>query len=160
MMIHQLTQRRSKSMTFSSSTPPDVFGNSGVFLQYVHSRLCGIEQQLVKRGLVAPSETSNRPTMKTCGMGKLLHQQEAFDLAEWMTQFSRIMHQARTTMDPSSLVSYLFKLARMTNQSLYGLRIKDVQEDLALARWTLFWAARQTLANGLVALGIEPVYRM
>ncbi|CAO3596381.1 unnamed protein product [Absidia cylindrospora] len=163
MMIHQLAQRRNKPMQMSSSSPPDVFGNSGVFLQYVHSRLCGIEQQLVKRGLVSYQgdiNQMNAPTTKTHGMGKLLHQQEAFDLVEWMTQFPRIMHQALITMDPSTLVTYLFKLARMANQSLYGMRIKDVQEDLALARWTLFWAARQTLANGLVALGIEPVYRM
>ncbi|ORZ08411.1 hypothetical protein BCR42DRAFT_495512 [Absidia repens] len=164
MMIHQLTQRRKKPMQLSSSSPPDVFGNSGVFLQYVHSRLCGIEQQLVKRELVSYSGGGTNqidpPTTDTHGMGKLLYQQEAFDLIEWMTQFPRIIQQALVTTDPSTLVSYLFKLARMANQSLYGLRIKDVQEDLALARWTLFWAARQTLANGLVALGIEPVYRM
>ncbi|KAI8336967.1 hypothetical protein BC941DRAFT_426250 [Chlamydoabsidia padenii] len=162
MIIHQLGQRRSKPMTLSSSTPPDVFGNSGVFLQYVHARLCGIERQLVKRGLLSTDDDNQilPVTTTTQGMGTLLYQQEAFNVVELMTLFPYAVQQAHITMDPSTLVTYLFKLARMANQSLYCLRIKDVQKDLALARWTLFWAVKQTLANGLSTLGITPVSRM
>ncbi|CAO3599890.1 unnamed protein product [Absidia cylindrospora] len=161
MMAHQLAQRRSKPMIFSSSSPPDVFGNSGVFLQYVHSRLCGIERQLFKRGLLlSGNNTYVLPTKSTLGMGKLLYQQEAFDVVDVVTEFPRMMQQSQLTKDPSTLVTYLFKLARTANQSLYRLRIKDTQKELALARWTLFWAAKQTLANGLTALGIDPVYRI
>ncbi|ORZ24538.1 hypothetical protein BCR42DRAFT_446471 [Absidia repens] len=168
MIAHQLAQRRSKPMVFSSSSPPDVFGNSGVFLQYVHSRLCGIERQLFKRGLLLLSTNNDDdnnnnyvlPTNSALGMGKLLYQQEAFDVVDVVTEFPRMMQQSQLTKDPSTLVTYLFKLARTANQSLYRLRIKDTQKELALARWTLFWAAKQTLANGLTALGIDPVYRI
>ncbi|KAI8099703.1 uncharacterized protein BX664DRAFT_321901 [Halteromyces radiatus] len=162
MFVHQLTQRRSKPMIFSTLSHPEVFGNSGVFLQYVHSRLCGIERQLLQRGLImeADNDIMLAPTQTTLGMGKLLYQQQAFDVVDILTFFPHIIRQAQLSMDPSTLVTYLFKMARVANQALYCLRIKDVQKDLALARWTLFWAVKQTLANGLMVLGIQPVSRM
>jgi arginyl-tRNA synthetase len=128
-------------MAFSSH--PDVFGNSGVFLQFIHSRLCGIERQC-------------DVTLDTA----VVDHDEAFEVFDTVAQFPYVMHQALDTMEPSLLVTYLFKLARTTNQALYRLRIKGAPPHLANSRWTLFWAAKQTLANGLAVLGLEAVSRM
>ncbi|CAO3632818.1 unnamed protein product [Cunninghamella blakesleeana] len=172
LFIHYLAQRRNKPfISFLQLSESDIYGNSGVFLQYVHARISGIQRQ-IKGRLSIPSDADgadmdNNENKKILGNlhslllnsdGKLsLYQPEAFDIIDLLGQFPQIITQSKSNLDPSLLVHYLFKLARLTNQTLYNMRIKDVSLELAQIRWLLFWAVKRSLGNGLIMLGIEPL---
>lgn len=90
----------------------------------------------------------------------LLTETEAFELARTISLYPDKVRVAFETLEPCTIVLYLFKLAHMISQANYNLRIKDVDPKLAQARLLLFWAAKTTLANGMRLIGLKPLERM
>lgn len=170
LFIHYLSQKRSKPfITFFQLSESDIYGNSGVFLQYVHARVAGIQRHIQGR-LDIPCDNKNNININSKNnssnekiLSELhqyvdkLYQSEAFDIIDLLGHYPSIVYQAKINLDPSTLVHYLFKLARLANQTLYNMRIKDVALDIAQARWLLFWAVKRILANGLIIIGVEPL---
>jgi arginyl-tRNA synthetase len=89
-----------------------------------------------------------------------LNEEEAFELTRAISLYPDIIQTTFQSLDSSTLVLYLFKLAHMISQVNYNLRIKDVDPKLAEARLLLFWAAKTTLANGMKLIGLHPLERM
>ncbi|KAI8061641.1 hypothetical protein BC940DRAFT_310028 [Gongronella butleri] len=173
-LIHHLIQRRCKPVHGHCNV--QISGNSGVFLLYVHARICGIQRYLAKH---APfndihehndsdqenhNENSPFPQFdcQKCldaalaKLDRLETSQEAFDLIDLLQQCHAILGQVMATRDPHPFVSYLFKIARLTNQTLYNLRVKSIPTDLALPRWLLFWSVKLVLEHGFHLVCIEP----
>lgn len=82
------------------------------------------------------------------------------DLAVMISQYPDVVQSAFETLEPCTIVQYLFHLSHAISSANTQLRVKDVQPDLAKARMSLFWAAKTTLANGMKLLGIQPLIRM
>ncbi|KAI7863591.1 arginyl-tRNA synthetase [Spinellus fusiger] len=146
-IAQDMSGRRIKNYTFSWDRMIDARGDTGVFLQYTHARVCGIERK-----------NSVRLTTD-CNFG-LLKEKEAFELAQMISHFPEVVQNSFDALEPSTLISYLFKLAHLTSQSNYTMRVKGMDTPLAEARLLLFWAAKTTLRNGLRLVGIEPLERM
>ncbi|GJJ73454.1 arginyl-tRNA synthetase [Entomortierella parvispora] len=127
-------------------------GNSGVFLQYVQSRLCGIERN---------SQVQFNPEADLSLLQKI---PEAYALAkvlsEWEDLVSSSSSTVSTTLDPSPLVLYLFNLAAEVGQANRTMRVKGMKQEVAEARWLLFWCAKKVLEEGLWLLGLESVGMM
>lgn len=90
----------------------------------------------------------------------LLSEPVAQDVARQIGKFPEVVQQAAHTLEPVTLVSYLFDLAHLVSQAHGVLWVKDREANIAEARMALFWAARITLGNGLKLLGLKPLERM
>ncbi|KAF9087304.1 Arginyl-tRNA synthetase [Mortierella sp. AD031] len=140
--------KRVRKLNISLSRILDGKGNSGVFLQYVLSRLYGIERK---------SKTRLNPK---ADLSNLEQYQESFDLALVLADWPDILSGLGESLDPYLLVSYLFNLAAQVGQANRVLRVKGMDPEVAEARWLLFWAAKQVVEQGLRVLGLESLERM
>ncbi|KAG0168907.1 Arginyl-tRNA synthetase [Apophysomyces sp. BC1034] len=146
-IVQDLSGKRHKDYTFSWDRMIDARGDTGVFLQYAHARVCGIER---KAGIRITDE---------CDFS-LLREKEAFELVHMISLFPETVQSAYESLEPCIIVYYLFKLAHIISQTNYTLRVKGMDPKLAEARMLLFWAAKTTLGNGLQLIGIKPLERM
>ncbi|KAG0360891.1 Arginyl-tRNA synthetase [Podila minutissima] len=140
--------RRLKKLNVNMKQLLDGKGNSGVFLQYVSSRLCGIERK---------SGTRLNPE---ANLSLLQPYPEAFHLALVIAEWVDIQDTLTQSLDPYPLVNYLFHLAAEIGQANRVFRVKDMEASVAEARWLLFWCAKRVLEHGLTLLGLESVERM
>lgn len=90
----------------------------------------------------------------------LLKEQDCIELAVIISHYPDMVKTAFDTLEPCTIVQYLFQLSHAISSANNHLRVKDVSPELAKARMSLFWAAKTTLANGMRLLGITPVERM
>ncbi|CAO3600619.1 unnamed protein product [Absidia cylindrospora] len=145
--IQDMKSKRTKNYSFSWDRMTDARGDTGVLLQYAHARACGIERK------------ANVTMTKDCDYS-LLKDQEAFELVQTISYWPEVVQNSFSTLEPSTIVNYLFKLSHATSLASHTLRVKDMDPALAEARMLMFWAARTTLRNGLALLGIRPLDRM
>ncbi len=82
------------------------------------------------------------------------------DIARMIGKFPEVIVHAGSTLEPVTLVAYLFDLAHLVSQAHSVLWVKNRETNIAEARLALFWAARITLGNGLKLLGLVPLERM
>ncbi|KAG0314000.1 Arginyl-tRNA synthetase [Dissophora globulifera] len=150
-VIQDFQAKSSKGYEFSWKRMTESTGNTGVYLQYAHARLCGIESK---------AGTKLNPDADT----DLLTEPEAFELANMISMYPDVTLQTLETLEPSTIVNYLFALSHAISSANQVLQVKSVadqgQPELAEARLLLLWAARVTLGNGMRILGLEPQERM
>lgn len=146
-LIQDMKSKRGKDYEFSWDRMTDSKGDTGVFLQYAHARACGIERK---------SGVSVTPNVDFT----ILKEKEAIDLIQSISQFPEIVENSFHTLEPCTIVNYLFKLSHATSTATRFLRVKDMEQDVSEARMLLFWSARVTLRNGLYLLGIKPIEQM
>ncbi|KAF9958183.1 Arginyl-tRNA synthetase [Mortierella alpina] len=140
--------RRLRKLHIDMNRILDGKGNSGVFLQYVLSRLHGIERK------------SNTRVNPEADLTVLQPYHEALDLALVIAEWHDVVSQLHELQDPHLLVSYLFNLAAEIGHANRVLRVKDMASNVAEARWLLFWAAKRVLEQGLELLGLPSVEQM
>ncbi|KAF9138540.1 Arginyl-tRNA synthetase [Mortierella sp. GBA39] len=140
--------KRARKLNVSMSRILDGKGNSGVFLQYVLSRLYGIERK------------SKARLNASADLAHISSYTESFDLALLLAEYPEILSGIHESLDPSVLVTYLFNLAAMVGQANRVLRVKGMEVEVAEARWLVFWAAKRVFEEGLMLLGLEFLERM
>ncbi|KAI9358385.1 arginyl-tRNA synthetase [Pilaira anomala] len=146
-LIQDMKSKRGKDYEFSWERMTDARGDTGVFLQYAHAKVCGIER---KAGIkITPHVDFS-----------ILKEKEALDLVQSISTFPEVVESAFKSLEPSAIVNYLFKLAHATSAASAFLRVKDMDQNISEARMLLFWSARITLRNGLHLLGIKPIKKM
>ncbi|KAF9961114.1 Arginyl-tRNA synthetase [Mortierella alpina] len=150
-VIQDFQARSSKGYEFNWKRMTESTGNTGIYLQYAHARLCGIEDKFGTR-------------LNTNANTDLLTEPEAFELANLISMYPEITRSTLQTFEPSMIVNYLFGLSHAISSANQVLQVKTAAEmgrqDLAEARMLLLWAARVTLGNGMRVLGLEPLERM
>jgi arginyl-tRNA synthetase len=90
----------------------------------------------------------------------LLSEPVAQDMARMIGKFPEAVLQAKNTLEPVTVITYLFDLAHLVSQAHGVLWVKNRETNVAEARMALFWAARVTLGNGLRLIGLVPLERM
>ncbi|KAI7856611.1 arginyl-tRNA synthetase, partial [Circinella umbellata] len=146
-LIQDMRAKRAKDYTFAWDRMTDARGDTGVLLQYTYARMCGIERK------------ANTPVTIDCDY-TLLKEREAFELVQQISLFPELVEASFKTLEPCTLVNYLFKLAHAISTANNRLRVKNMNPELAASRMLLFWAAKTTLSNGLSLLGLRPIERM
>ncbi|ORZ09221.1 arginyl-tRNA synthetase [Absidia repens] len=148
-IIQDMVAKRIKNYTFSWNRMTAARGYTGVYLQFTYARMCSIERK------------AQVPVNSGCDTSLLLDSDAAVDLALTISQYPDVLQQAHATMEPSTVVQYLFKLSHCISQATTSLRVKDVDDPgLAEARMLLFWSAKTTLGNGMKLLGMDPLERI
>ncbi|TVY82033.1 Cytoplasmic arginine--tRNA ligase [Lachnellula suecica] len=124
-------------------------GDTGPYLQYAHARLCSI----TRRAQLTSEEISNADL-------SLLTEPHALDLIRVISQYPDVVQNTLKTLEPATVLTYLFKMTHTLSSSYDHLRIMGSEKELMTARMALYDAARVVLNNGMRLLGLSPVERM
>jgi arginyl-tRNA synthetase len=124
-------------------------GDTGPYLQYAHTRLCSI-----MRKANIPAEQIKSADMT------LLTETHATNLVRCLAQYPDVLQNTLKTLEPATVVTYLFKMTHLLSSSYDVLRVLGEEEGIMYARLALYESARQVLSNGMKLLGLTPVERM
>jgi arginyl-tRNA synthetase len=146
-----LSTSRTKDYTFDPVRMVAFNGNTGVYLQYAHTRIRSILRKL-------PAEaTGANATVVTDGP---LHPTERA-LALLVDGFAATLSDVATTLEPHRLCGYLFSLAKAFTEFYEACSVINAETDALRAnRVALCELTGATLAQGLHLLGIETPERM
>lgn len=150
-MIQDMQSKRINNYAFDWARMLSFEGDTGPYLQYAHSRLRSMERNassLVNVDDLAKAEFS------------LLKEPIAEELVRTLAQFSDVLLTCAKNNEPSTLVTYLFKLTHIVSSCYDILWVAGQEKPLATARLALYSSARQVLNNGMKILNLTPVDRM
>ncbi|XP_012736122.2 probable arginine--tRNA ligase, mitochondrial [Fundulus heteroclitus] len=122
-------------------------GDTGVFLQYTHARLCS----LMRRNEGVETATFN----PSC-----LCEQTSRTILQHLLRYDEVLYKSHQDLEPKHLVNFLLKLCHLVAAAHRELPVKGSPPDVAQARLRLFSGARLVLAGGMRILGITPVQKM
>lgn len=148
-MVQDLTGKVRNGYEFNFERMTSFEGDTGPYLQYAHARLCSIERKAeVDLNTLAGADLS------------LLKESHAIDLARALAQYPDVVANTLKTQEPSTMLTYLFKMSHALSSSYDVLQVVGSEPELKQARLALYEAARQVLWNGMTLLGLTPVKRM
>ncbi|XP_072355890.1 probable arginine--tRNA ligase, mitochondrial isoform X3 [Scyliorhinus torazame] len=122
-------------------------GDTGVFLQYTHARLCSLQ-----RTCEDDLQTQFNPAY--------LQDPQAIALLQHLLRYDEVLHQVSEDLQPKHLVNYLVMLSRLASIAHRTLHVKGNLPQRATARFLLFKGTSSVLASGMKLLGITPVEKM
>uniref|UniRef100_A0A060T6X7 arginine--tRNA ligase n=1 Tax=Blastobotrys adeninivorans TaxID=409370 RepID=A0A060T6X7_BLAAD len=152
-MIQDMQAKRINNYKFDWKRMLSFEGDTGPYLQYAHSRLRSMERKASESFSVAYEDLANADL-------SLLTEPIAEDLIRILAQYPDVLLNALRTMEPSTVVTYLFKLTHTVSSCYDVLWVAGQETELARARLALYSSARQVLHNGMSILGLTPVDRM
>jgi len=151
-VVQDFSARRIKDYELNWSRMTSFEGSTGPYLQYAHARLCSIEQKALDQGVV----------LNMAADLSMLTENEALNLALQISKYPTALQKTLLSLEPVTLLSYLFDLGGAISLSHEKLRVlgQDVPTVVAEARLLLFWSARITLGNAMQILGLVPLTKM
>ncbi|PNY28486.1 Arginine-tRNA ligase, cytoplasmic [Tolypocladium capitatum] len=148
-MVQDMLGKRINNYTFDLQRMTSFEGDTGPYLQYAHARLCSITR---KAGLseqdIASADLS------------LLTEPMAVNLVRVVSQWPDVVQNTLRTLEPTTILTYLFKMTHTLSTSYSHLRIVGSEPEVMKARMALYDSARVVLYNGMVLLGLSPLDRM
>ncbi|XP_010881110.2 probable arginine--tRNA ligase, mitochondrial [Esox lucius] len=120
-------------------------GDTGVFLQYTHARLCSLIRLHGEEDTVNPS---------------LLLDQRSVLIMQHLLRYDEVLYQSACDLQPKHLVNFLMTLSHLAASAHRHLPVKGSPQAVAQARLQLFSCVCTVLANGMRILGITPVEKM
>lgn len=155
--IQDMQGKRGNNYDFVWSRMLTFEGDTGPFLQYNHVRLCSVERKNAAEGVVLPPASELDPlSIKT----DLISEPKARDLVCLLASWPDVVKQATRDQQPSTIVSFAFRLTRSVSSAWEVLLVKGQEQDLAHARLWLFRCTRDVLRAALELLTLEPLDRM
>jgi arginyl-tRNA synthetase len=148
-MIQDMQSKRINNYEFKWERMLSFEGDTGPYLQYAHSRLRSVERN---------SEISAEDLLSADY--SLLTEPQAELLIRLLAQYPDVLRNASKTNEPSTVVTYLFRLTHQVSSCYDVLWVAGQEKELAISRLALYSSARQVLYNGMTLLGLTPVDRM
>lgn len=148
-MLTDKITNRINNYTFNMEAMTSFEGDTGPYLQYAHARLCSIERKVA----IPAAELDSADF-------SLLTEPHAVNLVRALSQWPDVVQNTLKTLEPTTVVVYLFKLTHVLSSSYEQLKIVGSERELQKARMALYHAARQVIGNGMRVLGLSPVDRM
>ena len=149
-MVQDMKGKRINNYSFDIGRMTSFEGDTGPYLQYAHARLCSVARKagFTQKQLVNADFS-------------LLTERHAIDLVRVMAQFPDTIGHTLKTLEPATILTYLFRLTHQLSSSYDVLRVVGAVEgsETSQARAALYEAARQVLSNGMKLLGLSPVER-
>ena len=152
LLINDLKQKKTQNYKFSWNEALKSSGNSGIRLQYSHSRL----NNLITENSAYQLTTEDLANLNV----ELLSEPEAAQLILRLAQFDEALAETYKDLQPSILVRYLFALCDDTSKAIKVLQVKGSSEEIAALRLALFQVAKNVLSYGMSILGLTPLNKM
>ncbi|KAJ1554388.1 Arginyl-tRNA synthetase [Cladochytrium tenue] len=158
--VQVLQCRRTKDCVFDWARILDARRDLGMYLQYAHARLCGIQK---KAGVALDPSADLSLLARTPAANAL-----ACALAQPPTAAAAAMAPSATggggsgsgAGDASAFLPQVVALARSVSSGHNSMFVRGSRDDVARARMLLLWCARVAIAAGLRVVGVEPRERM
>ncbi|XP_048064206.1 probable arginine--tRNA ligase, mitochondrial isoform X1 [Megalobrama amblycephala] len=122
-------------------------GDTGVFLQYTHARLCSLLRRHASESY-------------SCRDVSPLTDSRSVSVLQHLLRYDEVLLQSANDLQPRHLVNFLMTLSHLVASAHRELPVKGSPAAAAQARLCLFSAVRSVLANGMRILGITPVDKM
>ncbi|KFY69895.1 hypothetical protein V499_09647 [Pseudogymnoascus sp. VKM F-103] len=148
-MVQDMSGKRINNYTFNMEAMTSFEGDTGPYLQYAHARLCSI----TRKAALSPEEIAGADL-------SLLTEPHAQNLIRVISQYPDVVNNTLRTLEPTTVLTYLFKMTHTLSSSYDHLRIVGSEAELMKARMALYDSARVVLNNGMRLLGLSPVERM
>ncbi|KAI0481783.1 arginyl-tRNA synthetase [Xylaria cf. heliscus] len=147
-MCQDMAGKRVNNYLFNMDTMTSFEGDTGPYLQYAHARLCSITRKAnLSEEDIASADLS------------LLTEDHAVNLVRVLSQWPDVVQNTLRTLEPTTILTYLFKMTHILSSSYDHLRIVGSEPGLMKARMALYDTARSVLSNGMRLLGLTPVER-
>jgi arginyl-tRNA synthetase len=144
-----LVNDRSRDYVFSLDRMVALNGNTSVYLQYAHARMCNV---LAKAGLTPSGlDGSGGPA----GQVTVLPHPAEQHLAVLLARFPDTVDQVARTLQPHRLCGYLYDVATTASSFYEHCPVLPSTGETRTSRLALCTATRQVLATGLGLLGIK-----
>ncbi|TDZ61811.1 Arginine--tRNA ligase [Colletotrichum trifolii] len=148
-MVQDMSGKRINNYHFDMEAMTSFEGDTGPYLQYAHARLCSI----FRKAALTEEELASADL-------SLLTEKHAIELIRILSQYPDVVQNTLKTLEPTTVLTYLFRMTHVISSSYDHLRIVGSEKELQKARLALYTAARTVLYNGMRLLGLSPVERM
>lgn len=138
-----LSNDRVKDVEFDWDKVLDFSGETAVYIQYAHARICSILRRAGAAELTWHGEAVD-----------LLTREEEKTMVKTLAAFPGKIAASAESYRPSILARYLIEVARDFNRFYHGCPVLVDEPGLRRARLLLIAAVRRVLRNGLGLLGI------
>ncbi|MGC0141899.1 MULTISPECIES: arginine--tRNA ligase [unclassified Pseudactinotalea] len=147
-----LSNSRVKDYVFDAERMTAFNGNTGVYLQYAHTRLASILRRAAGRDLAVPDAA------QVALDGALEPAERALVLR--LDTFGQALTEVAADLEPHRLAGYLYDLARVFTDFYEACPVLASEGAVRQRRLVLVDLTRRTLATGLDLLGISAPDRM
>lgn len=155
-MVQDMSGKRLNNYEFNINRMTSFEGDTGPYLQYAHARLCSI----VRRVGIPYDTLHDADLSLLTSSASTAHSSHAALLIRSLAQWPDVFNNTLKTLEPVTVLIYLFKMTHMLSSSYDHLKILGSEPELARARLALYECARQVLNEGMKLLGLSPVDRM
>lgn len=152
--IQDMSAKRVNDYQFDWKRMTSWEGDTGPYLQYQHVRLCSVERKVAADGITLKKGDLDLSTLKP----ELLSEPKAREIVVLLANWPDIVKAAIKDHQPSTIVTYAFKLCHAISSAWEVLIVKGSAEDLALARLWLYRCSRDVLNAALRLLTVEREY--
>lgn len=148
-----LSSNRIRDYTFDPQRMVSFTGNTGVYLQYAHTRLASILRRAHESDLAVVAPESLAPQASE------LEDAER-SLILMLDRFATAVHTVGHTLEPHTLCNYAYDLARTFTEFYDACPVLTSQGEVRDRRLALVDLTKRTLAHVLELLGIAAPERM
>ncbi|KAJ1027612.1 hypothetical protein NDA18_003612 [Ustilago nuda] len=155
--IQDMSGKRINNYNFDWSRMLSFEGDTGPYLQYNHVRLCSVERKAKESdGLELPTVDLDLSTINL----DLITEPKARELIMLIAQWPDTIKAAMKDHQPSTIVTYAFRITHLISSCWEFLLVKGQERDLALTRLFVFRCCKDVLGSALRLLTITPLERM
>ncbi|XP_018325426.1 probable arginine--tRNA ligase, mitochondrial [Agrilus planipennis] len=146
-IVNDLKQRRQRDYKFNWEKALQADGDTGIKLQYTHSRLCSLQNNsgVIPAGVCRP---------------ELVDEPEVTNIVREIGRFQDILMKTEEQLEACILVVYLFNFCNTISRALKVLRVKNEDPVVASQRLMVFLKAKEVLNKGMKVLGLQPLQEM
>ncbi|KAI1204192.1 arginyl-tRNA synthetase [Annulohypoxylon truncatum] len=148
-MTQDMSGKRGNNYTFDLAVMTSFEGDTGPYLQYAHTRLSSIR----RRANVTDEELAKADLT-------LLTEPHAVNVVRLLAQWPDVAQNTLRTLEPTTVVTYLFRLTHVISSSYDQLQVVGSEPALKAARMALYDAAQIVVGNCMRLLGLSPLQRM
>ncbi|NCB41180.1 MAG: arginine--tRNA ligase [Clostridia bacterium] len=150
-IFQELSNGRIKDYTFSWEKVLNFDGETGPYVQYTHARAASV----LRNGKIDESKLS------VDGIDlNYVSEGSAYELLKLIYNFPAIVVEAGEKYEPSVVTRHIVDVAQAFNKFYHDEYILVDNEEEKAAKLLLTFAAKQTIKNGLVLLGIKAPEKM
>ena len=155
LIVQDLAKKRTRDYSFSWQQALASNGDTGVKLQYTHARLYSLITTCSPKLEVDMAGNE----VETGGLVEPIALELVYIIGRW----DEVLSSSAASLEPQTLVQYLFSLANCTSRALKQLPVKsiiDTDPSLARARLLLFSCSQRVMGEGLRVIGVTPLNRL
>ena len=142
-----LSTSRTKDYAFDVSRMVSLNGNTSVYLQYAHARICSILRRANEQTPMQPYQNIPMEPVER-------------DLVLALDEFGVVICEVATSFEPHKLCTYLFETAKTFTTFYEQCPVLNAPDEIRRNRIILCKLTAETLRSGLGMLGIAAPERM